>query len=221
MSVSAIALLGVPGAGKGTIAAGIKAKISCVHLSTGDLLRNAVREESDAGKPAESYMKRGELVPDDIILRIVMNKIDGGPGSVRYMFDGFPRTLSQAQLLKAGFDERGATLERVFLLVVPETVMLDRLSGRRICRKCGANFHVRNIPPRREGVCDHCGGELYQRPDDTDSTILNRLDIFHRQSDGLFSFYEEDGILTRIDSSGPWQDVVTHILKLLHESAKL
>lgn len=219
MSISAIALLGAPGAGKGTISAGIKAKTPWIHVSSGDLLRDAVDERSDVGREAESYMKQGDLVPDEIILRIVTNRIDRGPDTAQYLFDGFPRTLVQAKLLKDAFDERNAVLLCVLLLQVPREVTLERLSGRRICRNCGANFHVRNIPPRKEGVCDHCGGDLYQRPDDTEATILNRLDVFNRQSKELFSYYEEQGLLVRIDSSGRWQDVVDEILGMLEAQA--
>jgi adenylate kinase len=135
------------------------------------------------------------------------------------MFDGFPRTLAQAEMLKAQFDARGAVLSRVFLLEVTAEVSLARLCGRRICKKCGANFHVVNIPPRKEGVCDVCGGELYQRADDKESTIRNRLKIFQDQSEGLFSFYEKQGILVRVDSSRNWRDVVDEILRMIEPVA--
>ncbi len=220
MSVSAITLLGVPGAGKGTIAAGIKEKSSFVHVSTGDLLREAVKAKTAVGVQAEAYMKRGDLVPDNVILDIVMERIVRDTGERKYMFDGFPRTLAQAEMLKAQFDARGAVLSRVFLLEISTEVSLERLSGRRICRKCGANFHVVNIPPRKEGVCDACGGELYQRADDKESTILNRLKIFHDQSAGLFSYYEKQGVLVRVDSSRNWRTVVDEILSTIESVAK-
>ncbi len=219
MNVSAIALLGVPGAGKGTIAAGIKEKSSFVHVSTGDLLRDAVKGRTEVGLQAEAFMKRGDLVPDNVILDIVMERIARDTGERKYMFDGFPRTLAQAEMLKTQFDARGAVLFRVFLLEVSSEVALERLSGRRICKKCGANFHVVNIPPKKDGVCDVCGGELYQRADDQESTILNRLKIFHEQSAGLFSYYEEQGVLVRVDSSRNWKTVVDEILGMIAPSA--
>ncbi len=219
MSISAITLLGVPGAGKGTIAAGIRKKSSYDHVSTGDLLRDAVKGKTTVGMRAEEYMKRGDLVPDDVILNIVMERIDRDEDDSKYMFDGFPRTLAQAEMLKAQFGRRDAILSHVFLLEVSADVSLARLSGRRICRSCGANFHVINIPPKKEGVCDVCGGDLYQRVDDTESTILNRLTIFHEQSAGLFSYYEKQGILVKVDSSRNWKTVVDDIVRIIEPDA--
>lgn len=215
MSIVAIALLGVPGAGKGTMAEAIKRAMSYIHVSTGDMLRQAIKEGTPVGLEAQSYIEKGDLVPDDVILNIVMDRLDQGSEDSHYMFDGFPRTLVQAQLLDTHFAQRNATLEYVFFLEVPREVSLDRLAGRRICRNCGANFHVRNIPPKVKGVCDYCGGELYQRDDDMEATILNRLRVFHRQTEGLVSYYDHKGILIRVDSSRPQDETLLDIMKVL------
>ncbi len=215
MSVNAIILLGAPGAGKGTIAKGLAAATDYKHVSTGDMLRLAVKQGTELGRSADAFMQQGNLVPDDLIVQMVVEHLRRGPTDCRYMFDGFPRTVAQAKILDSYFVEMGATLSRVFLLDVPQAVVLDRLTGRRVCRKCGAIFHVRNIPPRHEGVCDACGGELFQRPDDMRDTILNRLEVFARQTGGLVSYYEGQGILVRVDSSRDKQMVVADILKVL------
>ena len=160
-------------------------------------------------------MRRGALVPDEVILKIVMARLEQGGPDAMYMFDGFPRTLEQARLMDAEFARRGATLKHVFLLDVSRAVSLERLSGRRICRRCGANFHVRNIPPKTAGVCDACGGELLQRPDDSQETILKRLDVFQQQTAGLIAYYAKRGLLQRVDSSGPRDETVADIMKRL------
>lgn len=219
MNIRAIILLGAPGAGKGTIAEAIRDALNIVHVSTGDMLREAVKSGTPVGRQAEAFMRKGELVPDDLIIRIVMERIDQGGGNGVYLFDGFPRTLAQAELLDDNFKRRGAQLTHVFLLDVSQAVSLERLTGRRICRKCGANFHVRNIPPKVEGVCDRCGGELYQRQDDMRETISNRLEVFQRQTAGLIKYYEQQGILMRIDSSRHRDDILADIMHVLQKEA--
>jgi len=216
MSIIAIALLGAPGAGKGTIAGRIVAVTSYIHLSTGDMLREAIKEETPVGHKAKSYMDNGDLVPDDVILNIVMGRLDQSKGNSHYLFDGFPRTLIQAQLLDKHFVERNAEVRHVFFLQVSRDVTIDRLEGRRICRKCGANFHVRNIPPKVEGICDYCGGELYQRADDSEETILNRLEVFHQQTAGLVRYYDDKRILVRVDSSRQPDETCADIVKVLN-----
>ncbi len=215
MSVSAIILLGAPGAGKGTMAEAILAETRCVHVSTGDMLREAIKNGSPEGRAAEELMRQGALVSDELILKIVTARLGRGPDDARYLFDGFPRTLAQAQMLDALFLERRARLECVFLLAVSRAVSLDRLGGRRICAQCGANFHVRNIPPKVSGVCDRCGGNLKQRPDDLPATIAERLDVYERQTAGLIDFYQKKGLLIRIDSSGPRDETVAQMMKAL------
>lgn len=218
MQIKAIILLGAPGAGKGTIAEGIGRLTDYIHVSTGDMLRAAIKQGALIGKQAEQYMDKGKLVPDKLIIEIVMQRLDGGGGEANYMFDGFPRTLTQARLLDAEFVSRKALLTKVFLLDVPREVVLQRLTGRRICRDCGANFHIHNIPPKREGICDRCSGSLEQRPDDMEATILNRLEIFHQQTAALIAYYQNRGILVRIDSSRPREQTVGEIMSFLSKN---
>lgn len=213
--MEAIILLGAPGAGKGTTAEGVVGATDYVHLATGDMLREALKSGTELGKLAEGFMKRGELVPDDVIVKIVEARLDGGSNDVRYMFDGFPRTLEQAKLLEASFKKRGGKVTNVFFLAAPRELLISRLTGRRICRKCGRNFHVVNIPPKREGVCDACEGELYQRADDQESTILNRLEVFSKQTESLVAYYEKAGTLRRIDASLHRDVITSGILEML------
>ena len=219
MSIEAIILLGAPGAGKGTIAEAIAVATKYVHVSTGDMLRNAVRQGTELGRAADTYMKQGNLVPDDLIVKMVVEHLCRGGADCHYMFDGFPRTLAQAELLDKHFRDISAVLSNVFLLDVSRQVVLDRLTGRRICRKCGAIFHVRNIPPKQAGICDACGGELYQRQDDMPETIINRWDVFQRQTESLIAYYDQKGILVRVDSARHKDETVADILKMLaHQS---
>lgn len=218
MGIQAIILLGAPGAGKGTIAEDIQQATDYIHVSTGDMLRKAIKQGTPIGKEAEQCITKGELVPDKLIVEIVMERIDGGGGDASYMFDGFPRTLAQARLLDAEFAARNAVLTKVFLLDVPRDVALQRLTGRRICRNCGANFHIHNVPPKKSGICDRCGGPLEQRPDDTEATILNRLEVFHQQTAALIAYYKSRGILARIDSSRPREQTVSDVMNLLNSN---
>jgi len=212
-----IVLLGAPGAGKGTAAEGIVRETGYVHISTGDMLRDAAKAQTPEGLEAKSFMDRGELVPDDVIMRIVQGRLDAGSPSDNYMFDGFPRTLEQAKLLAQTLSERGAKTDYVFFLDAPRNVLIDRLTGRRICRNCGANYHIRNIPPKKEGVCDACGGELYQRPDDVEETIVTRLNVFRKETESLIAYYDEQGMLVRIDSSQPREQTIREILDMLEK----
>lgn len=215
MSIQAIVLLGAPGAGKGTMAEAIRNATTFIHVSTGDMLREAIKAGTSVGREAEDFMRQGTLVPDEIILKIVMERLEHGDPDARYMFDGFPRTLAQARMMDSEFARRGAQLISVFLLDVSPEVSLERLGGRRICRQCGANFHVRNIPPKKAGICDNCGGELWQRPDDSRETILKRLEVFKQQTVDLVAYYAKRGLLQRVDSSGPRDETVADIMKRL------
>ncbi|NCC49686.1 MAG: adenylate kinase [Spartobacteria bacterium] len=201
--MDAIILLGAPGAGKGTVAEVIQQQTGYEHVSTGDMLREAVKAERPVGLEAKSYMEAGELVPDDVILRIVQERLALGDSEAQYMFDGFPRTIEQAEGLDRVLEEAGSKVSHVFMLDVPRDVLVDRLSGRRICRGCGAVYHVRNIPSKVENVCDSCGGELYQRPDDNEETVLNRLEVFNKQTASLIDYYDKKGVLERIEAAQP------------------
>lgn len=209
-----IILLGGPGAGKGTIAEGIRNASPFLHVSTGDMLREAVKNGTAVGRKAEGYMKRGELVPDDVIVGIVEERLEQGSRDAAYMFDGFPRTLEQARLLDETLVKHASSVNYVFLLEAPRELLITRLTGRRVCRKCGQGYHVVNIPPKREGICDVCGGDLYQRADDSEATILNRLDVYTKQTESLISYYEKKGVLVRVDSSRPRGETVADVLRV-------
>lgn len=212
--MNAIILLGAPGSGKGTAAERLKAT-GYIHVSTGDMLRENVKQRTPVGVEAEGYMKRGELVPDSVIMRIVAERLDRGKADDLYMFDGFPRTAVQAEMLEKTLLERKGTLSNVFFLDTPRAVLLQRLTGRRICRSCGAGYHVTNIPPKVAGVCDACGGELYQRADDCEATIANRLDVYERQTESLIAWYEAKRLLVRVDSSQNVDVLVGRIVAIL------
>lgn len=216
--MNAIILLGAPGAGKGTLADGIKARTRLIHISTGDMLREAVKGGTAIGREAEAFMKRGELVPDAVILRLVDERLDRGAADDLYLFDGFPRTLDQAEMLARSLTARGGRVLTVFSLEAPRELLISRLTGRRICRQCGAGYHVVNIPPRQTGVCDACGGVLYQRTDDQEATILNRLDVFASQTQSLIAYYERLKLLIRVDAAQPRElavdEMIGHLRKL-------
>ena len=213
--MNAIILLGAPGAGKGTLAEGVRAATDFIHVSTGDMLRAAIKAGTSTGLEAKAFMEKGELVPDEVILRIVRERLAQGRPTDRYMFDGFPRTLEQARGLDETLAELDGRVNQVFLLEVPTPVIVSRLSGRRICKSCGAVYHVTNIPPKVEGVCDQCGGPLYQRPDDSEETVLNRLEVYQRQTASLIDFYETKGVLVRINAGTTPRDATAELLSKL------
>jgi len=213
--MKAIILLGAPGAGKGTLAEGVKNATAFIHVSTGDMLRAAIKAGSPTGLEAKAFMEKGELVPDDVILRIVGERLAQGRPDDQYMFDGFPRTLEQARRLDDVLAGLGGAVNQVFLLEVPTPVIVSRLSGRRICKGCGAVYHVTNIPSKVEGICDQCGGALYQRPDDSEATVLNRLDVYQRSTASLIDFYERKGVLVRVNAGTNPQAATAELLAKL------
>jgi adenylate kinase len=215
--MQAVILLGAPGSGKGTAAERIREQSGYAHISTGDMLRAAVKQGTPLGRQADGYMQRGELVPDALMIRLVEERLGAGKPDDRYLFDGFPRTQAQAELLGRALAARGTRLRHVLLLEAPRAVLITRLTGRRICRQCGANYHVVNVPPKRPGVCDACGGELYQRPDDEEATIVRRLDVYSRQTEGLIAWYQQQGLLRRVDSSQGPDRLAADILRILNE----
>lgn len=217
--MKAIILLGAPGSGKGTTAEKIRDAANLIHVSTGDMLRAAVKKGTEVGREAESYMKRGALVPDSVIIRLVEDRLDAGRPDDVYLFDGFPRTIPQAELLEKTLLRRGGSISTVFFLDAPRNVLVERLTGRRTCRKCSANYHVKNIPPKKEGVCDVCGGELYQRADDREETILNRLEVYNRETEGLISRYQKQGLLVRVNSAQGASALGSEILKGIRSGA--
>lgn len=218
--LEAIILLGAPGAGKGTAAERIREQAGYTHISTGDMLRDAVKQGTELGRAAEAYMRRGELVPDDLMIRLVEERLNtAGDGSF-FMFDGFPRTLIQAELLEEALRKRDGKITHVLLLESPREVLMQRLTGRRVCRRCGAIYHVVNVPPKRTGICDLCGGELYQRADDQEATVVNRLEVYRRQTESLIEHYERQGLLRRVDSSQGPDKLVADIMRILRPTGR-
>lgn len=213
--MEAIILLGAPGAGKGTLAEKIKAHAAYIHVSTGDMLRAAIRNETKVGLEAKGYMDRGELVPDEVIVGIIKDRLSEEDDGAKFMFDGFPRTLEQAKSLDALLAELGGRLTEVLLLHVAPEVVVGRLTGRRSCKACGAVYHVTNMPSKVAGVCDVCGGELYQRDDDKEETILNRLSVFNGSTAPLVEYYESKQILFKVDAANTPAAIAAEVLKTL------
>ncbi len=199
--MNAIILLGPPGAGKGTLAESLRDETDFIHVSTGDMLRAAIKAGSPIGPGAKVFMEKGELVPDPVILGIIKERIAQAAGDARFMFDGFPRTLEQAKLFDQLLTEIGGTLLKVVNMSVPDDMLIRRLSGRRICKACGAVYHMVNIPPKTEGICDNDGAELYQRPDDNEETVRNRLSVYKNQTAPLISYYREQDLILDVDAS--------------------
>ncbi len=199
--MDAIVLLGAPGAGKGTVAEDIRNAVNYLHVSTGDILRNAIKEANPLGVEAKRFMDRGELVPDELILNLINDLINRGAADARYMFDGFPRTSEQAKRFDELLAAQGSRVKFVFLLEVAREILVRRICGRRICRGCGAVYNVHTKRPAVEGVCDFCGGkEIYQRADDTEETLNNRLEVYWRQTAELIDYYDKKGVLVRVDA---------------------
>jgi len=198
-----IVLLGPPGAGKGTQAEHIVGKYGVPHISTGDMLREAIKNGAPIGLEAKKFIDKGELVPDDVIIRLVKERLNKPDAKKGFLLDGFPRTLPQGQALQKTLKELGTKLSAAVYINVPDQNVIERLSGRRICRNCGANYHVKFLAPAKEGVCDKCGGQLYQRPDDKAETIKNRLDVYHKQTADLIDYYKELGVLVEVAGEQP------------------
>ncbi len=196
-----IILLGPPGVGKGTEANLIAVRLSIDHISTGDMLRQEVRENTDLGKDARAFMNRGKLVPDEVIMAMVQKRLVPN-FSHGFILDGVPRTLNQAEVLGEILTELNAHLDFVIELEAGEDVLIERLSGRRVCKKCHALYHTINMKPIRDGACDRCGGELYQRDDDKVATIKRRLTIYQQETHGLKEFYKKKGIFLTINAEG-------------------
>lgn len=190
-----LVLLGPPGAGKGTQAGVLSKKYKLMHLSTGDLLREAVKNKTPEGLEAKAFMDKGELVSDEIVARMIKEKLKKAASDAGFMLDGFPRTKNQAEILEAALNDLNMPLDLVIYFKTTEETILKRLTGRRICRSCGRIFHVTNIPPKTEGVCDGCGGELYQRDDDKEETIKNRIEVYNNQTSELIEYYQQKQVL--------------------------
>lgn len=194
-----ILLMGPPGAGKGTQAARLVARFHVPHISTGDMFRAAVKEGTPLGKKAEACMDKGELVPDEVTVGIVAERLAKEDCKTGFILDGFPRTEAQAKALQEILQKLGLKLTKVVNIYVPSEVLIARAVGRRICKKCGATYHVQFNPPQAEGVCDVCGGSLYQRADDSEETMKSRLSVYEQQTKPLIAFYKKEGLYAEVD----------------------
>lgn len=208
-----IVLFGPPGAGKGTQAGLLSEKYGTPHISTGDILREAVARGTEIGLKAQSYMNRGELVPDEVVIEIAKQKL-AEIGAKGFMFDGFPRTVPQAEALDAALMDLGMPLDAVASLVVPEDELVKRLSGRRVCSGCGAPYMVDKMPEGME-KCEACGGQIVQRADDNPESVRNRLKVYENQTSPLIEYYREKGILREVDATGPIDEVFDRLVNAL------
>ena len=211
MSELNLILLGPPGAGKGTQAERLVDDFDLPYYATGDILRAAVKDETELGKEAKGYMDKGDLVPDDVICRVVMERIDSDEAADGFLLDGFPRTEGQAEVLDTALDKRGRELTAALLIEVDDDEVIRRLSGRRICVKNGHLYHVEFDPPKNEGVCDQDGSRLIQRDDDKPETVKHRLEVFHDQTSPLIDHYEKQNLLRRFDGKREPGEVHDHI----------
>jgi adenylate kinase len=204
-------LMGPPGAGKGTQAERLVDDFDLPYYATGDILRAAVREESELGREAKKYMQNGDLVPDELISKVIMERVDSEEAADGFLLDGFPRTVAQAEVLEEALDRRGRSLTAAILIEVPDEEVVRRLSGRRICVKNQHVYHVESDPPKNEGVCDQDGSRLEQREDDRPETVRKRLSVYHEQTEPLVQWYDEKGLLRTFDGTRSPDEVHRHI----------
>ena len=210
-----IIMLGAPGAGKGTQAKMIAEKYGLSHISTGDIFRANIKNGTELGKEAKEYMDKGLLVPDELTVRLLLDRVAQDDCKNGYVLDGFPRTIPQAEVLDEKLSELGEKVDYAINVDVPDENIVNRMSGRRACLSCGATYHIVSIPPKKEGICDVCGSELVLRDDDRPETVQNRLKVYHEQTQPLIDFYEKKGVLRSVDGTLPMEEVFTAITKIL------
>ena len=210
-----LVMLGAPGAGKGTQANMIAEKYGIPHISTGDIFRANIKEGTDLGKEAKSYMDKGELVPDELTVRLLLDRVSKDDCKDGYVLDGFPRTIPQAEVLEKELEKNGDRIDKAVNVDVPDENIVNRMSGRRACLKCGATYHIVHIPPKKEVICDNCGSELVQRDDDKEETVKNRLKVYHDQTAPLIEFYSSRNVLETVDGTKPSEDVFANICSIL------
>ena len=212
-----IIMLGAPGAGKGTQAKQIAAKFSIPHISTGDIFRANIKENTELGKKAKEYMDQGMLVPDSLTLELIMDRFTNADCANGYVLDGFPRTIPQANVLDEALSKLGEKIDFAVNVDVPDENIIRRMGGRRACVSCGATYHIEHVPPKAEGICDRCNSELILRDDDKPETVKNRLEIYHEQTQPLIEFYEAKGVLKNVDGTVDMKDVFAAIVSILGE----
>ncbi len=210
-----IILLGPPGAGKGTQAKMMIEKYGIPQISTGDMLRAAVKAGTQLGLEAKKYMDKGELVPDEVVIGLVKERLQEPDCAKGFMLDGFPRTVAQAEVLDKELEAMGKSIDHVICIEVPNEELIARLTGRRTCKECGAGYHLKFDPPKVDNVCDKCGGELYQRDDDNEETVKARLKVYEEQTFPLIEYYDKQGKLRRIDGVGEIKTIFERITKVL------
>jgi len=210
-----IIMLGAPGAGKGTQAKMIADKYNIPHISTGDIFRANIKNGTELGKKAKTYMDKGLLVPDELVVDLVVDRIQQEDCKNGFILDGFPRTIPQAESLDAALAKINEKMDYALNIEIPDENIIKRMSGRRACVSCGATYHIVNIPPRTEGICDRCGGELILRDDDKPETVKKRLDVYHEQTEPLIKYYTDKGIIKELDGTMEMDDVFSDIIKIL------
>ena len=219
-----IVLLGPPGAGKGTQAVRLAEQLKLPHISTGDILRQNVKDGTALGKEAKDYMDKGLLVPDELLTKLLMQRFDKPDVLAGFILDGYPRNLNQAKTLEQVLRERKMDIDLVIYLDTSDAVIIQRLTGRLVCNKCGANLHKTNMPPKKEGLCNLCGGALYQRTDDKEETVRKRIDVYKNEVASLIKYYDEQKKLHRLSADGDAGIVLTTIIDLAkgsHDSLKV
>ena len=210
-------LLGPPGAGKGTQAVRLVEKYEIPHISTGDIFRKNIKEGTELGKKAQEYMNAGALVPDELVVDLVKDRLQQDDCKNGFLLDGFPRTIFQAEKLDEFLSESNLKMDIAINLKVEKEALIKRLTGRRVCKDCGASYHIVNIPPKKEGVCDICGGELIQRKDDNIETVENRINVYEEQTAPLIGYYKEAGSLVDFDVVASLYDVFDAIVQAIGE----
>ena len=210
-----IVLLGPPGAGKGTQAKSISNRYSIPHISTGDIFRKNISEETPLGIEAKGYMDNGQLVPDEVTINMVKDRLTWEDCKNGYLLDGFPRTVSQAEALESFLNERNEGLDTALCIEVPKDFILERMTGRRVCLQCGASYHIKFNPSAKAGVCDVCGSEVIQRKDDVEETVKERLEVYERQTQPLIDFYKTKNLLSTVDGTKAINEVFESICELL------
>ncbi|MCR4566908.1 MAG: adenylate kinase [Pseudobutyrivibrio sp.] len=210
-----IIMLGAPGAGKGTQAKQIADKYSIPHISTGDIFRANIKNGTELGKKAKEYMDQGLLVPDELTCDLVMDRIAMDDAKNGFVLDGFPRTIPQAEALDAALSKIGQAMDYAIDVDVPDENIINRMSGRRACLNCGATYHIKSIPPKKEGVCDSCGSNLVLREDDKPETVKKRLDVYHEQTQPLIEYYRGKNILKSVNGVQPMEKVFEDITAIL------
>jgi len=210
-----IVMLGAPGAGKGTQAKMIAEKYTIPHISTGDIFRANIKEGTELGLEAKSYMDQGKLVPDELTVKILLDRVSKEDCKNGYVLDGFPRTIPQAEVLKNALQKQNDKIDYAINVDVPDENIVRRMSGRRACVNCGATYHIEHVPPKKEGICDKCQSELILRDDDKPETVLNRLKVYHDQTQPLIDFYNKEGILKEVDGTVDVKVVFDNITTIL------